>query len=437
MWRSIALIWLAVWFSAPPSHAVEIQRVISPGGIEAWLVEQHTIPLIAMDFAFRGGARLEPDDKTGLANLVSGLIAEGAGNLDSQAFQQQLDALAIRMNFQASHDALHGSLQTLTENRDEAFRLLKLAMTAPRFDAEPVSRVKAQILTSLQQAAEDPGEIASKTWFKTAFPDHPYGRPVEGEPQTIARISDADLRRFAGRQLSRERLVVAVVGDIDAKTLAGLLDASFGALPLAALEKPGEVVTPKIAAMVAIARDIPQTVMQFGLPGLLRSDPDFIPAFVMNYVLGGGGLNSRLMTEIREKRGLAYSVDTQLTPLDQAGLLIGGAATQNDRAGETVALIRQEFSRLREAGMTQQELDAAKSYLIGSFPLRFDSNAKISAQLLGWQLENLGIEYFNIRNGLINAVTLADVNRAARRLLAPDSMLLVSVGRTAVVQPPN
>lgn len=427
----------AALFAATPSQAVDIQRVVSPGGIEAWLVEQHTIPLIAMDFAFRGGTKLDPGDKAGLANMVSGLIAEGAGDLDSQAFQQRLEELAIRMNFQADHDAFHGSLQTLTENRDEAFRLLKLALTAPRYDAEPVARVRAQILTGLKQAEEDPEEIASNTWFKTAFPDHPYGSPVEGTPQTIVNITGPDLRGFAGRQFSRERLVVAVVGDIDAKTLAGLLDASFGALPIAARAKPGAVVTPKTAATVAIARDIPQTVMMFGMPGLLRNDPDFIPAYVMNYVLGGGGFNSRLMAEIREKRGLAYSVDTQLMPLEQAGLFIGSVATQNDRASETVALIRQELTRLRDTGVTQAELDNAKIYLVGSFPLRFDSNAKISGQLLGLQLEELGIDYFNIRNGLIMAVTLADVNRVARRLLTPDSLLLVSVGKPAAEQPPK
>lgn len=434
----VAVIFYAVsLLIGRPALAVEIQRVISPGGIEAWLVEQHTIPLIAMDFAFRGGAKLDPENKLGLANLASGLIDEGAGDLDSRAFQQRLEELAIRLSFQADLDAFRGGLQTLTENRDEAFKLLRMALTAPRFDAEPVSRVKAQILAGIQQSAENPDDVAAKTWFKAAFPQHPYGRPVEGEPQSVNQISALDLRAFTGKQFSRERLVVGVTGDIDAKTLANLLDATFGALPVRPRLQESEAVTPIAGAVKVIERDIPQTVMMFGMPGLLRDDPDFMPAFVMNYVLGGGGFNSRLMIEIREKRGLAYSVYSYLMPLDQAGLFIGGVATQNERATETVSLVRLELARLRDEGMTQAELDNAKTYLIGSFPLRFDSNAKISEQLLGWQLENLGIDYFNIRNDLIQAITLDDVNRVAKRLLAPDTMLLVSVGKPQHQTPPK
>lgn len=412
-----------------PVLAIEIQRVISPGGIEAWLVEQHTIPLIAMDFAFKGGAKLDPPDAAGLANLAAGLIDEGAGDLDSQAFQKRLEEQAIKLGFQADHDAFRGSLQTLTENSDEAFRLTRLALTAPRFDAEPMGRIKAQILTGLQQAAEDPDSIASKAWFAAAFGDHPYGRPVEGEASSVEKIHAEDLRAFMARQVTRERLFVAVVGDIDAARLGQLLDAAFGDLVKTANAPQAAVVTPADSKAVVIERKIPQTIMMFGLPGLLRKDPDFIPAYVMNYILGGGGFNSRLTLEIREKRGLAYSVYTQLVPLEQSGLFMGGVATQNERANETVVLLRQELTRMRESGVSQEELDNAITYLTGSFPLRFDSNAKISGQLLGLQLEDMGIDYFDRRNDLVRAVTRDDVNRVAKRLLNADNLLLVSVGQ--------
>lgn len=409
--------------------AIKIQRVISPGGIEAWLAEQHSIPLITMDFAFRGGAKMDPEDKVGLARLASAMIDEGAGDLDSQAFQKRLEEQAIRLGFETDHDAFRGSLQTLTENSDEAFRLANLALSAPRFDAEPLSRIKAQLLAGLQQAEEDPDAIAAKAWFAAAFPGHPYGRPAEGEPSHIPRISADDLRQFTARQFTHNRLLIAVAGDIDAARLGQVLDKVFGGLAKGPDEPAAALVSPAISKPVLIRRDIPQTVMVFGLPGLLRKDADFIPAYVMNYILGGGGFNSRLTVEIREKRGLAYSVYSYLQPLAQSGLLTGGVATQNERADETAALLRQEITRLRDGGVTPQELEDAKTYLTGSFPLRFDSNAKISEQLLGLQLDDVGIDYLERRNDLVRAVTLDEVNRVAKRLLNTDNLLLVSVGQ--------
>ncbi len=434
--RIIALCVFSIYLlMARPAIAIDIQRVTSPGGIEAWLVEQHTIPLIAMDFAFKGGAKLDPAGKVGLTTLAAALIDEGAGEMDSQAFQKRLEEQAIRLGFQADHDAFRGSLQTLTENSDEAFRLTRLALSAPRFDAEPVTRIKAQLLAGLQQADEDPDAIANKAWFAAAFPNHPYGRPAEGEAGHIERISADDLRQFTARQITRDQLLIAVVGDIDAARLGQLLDATFGELPKSSGESTPELVIPAVNKTLVIKRDIPQTVMVFGLPGLLRKDPDFIPAYVMNYILGSGGFNSRLTVEIREKRGLAYSVYSHLAPLAQSGLFIGGVATQNERANETVALLRQELARMRGEGVTPQELEDAKTYLTGSFPLRFDSNAKIAEQLLGLQLEDMGIDYLDRRNDLVRAVTREDVNRVAKRLLNAENLLLVSVGQPNGVSP--
>ncbi len=414
---------------AHPAGAVDIQRVTSPGGIEAWLVEQHTIPLIAMDFAFQGGAKLDPAGKVGLATLAAAMIDEGADDLDSQAFQKRLEELAIHLGFKTDHDAFRGGLQTLTENTDEAFRLTRLALTAPRFDTEPMTRIKAHLLAGLQHAEEEPDAIASRAWFAAAFPGHPYGRPAEGEAGDIEGIGAGDLRQFTARQITRDRLLIAVVGDIDAVRLGQLLDATFGALPLSSEKSVTEPVIPVVNRTIVIQRDIPQTVMMFGLPGLLRKDADFIPAYVMNYILGSGGFNSRLTVEIREKRGLAYSVYTHLAPLAQAGLFIGGVATQNDRASETVALLRQEMARLRDGGVTPADLEDAITYLTGSFPLRFDSNEKICEQLLEMQLEDIGIDYLDRRNDLVRAVTREDVDRVAKKLLNADNLLLVSVGQ--------
>ena len=409
---------------------IDIQSVTSPGGITAWLVEDSTIPLIAMDFSFAGGAAVDPDDKTGLANYLSSMLDEGAGDLDSQAFQRRIADLSIRMSFQAQRDHFQGSLQTLSKTREEAFDLLKLALTEPRFDAEPLERMRGQLLLSIRQDDEDPDQIANRAWMRTMFGDHPYGRPVSGSAETVGAIQANDLEELRRRLFARERLQIAVVGDIDAETLKRLLDETFGALPESSGVPVVADATPLGQPLVeVIERNIPQSVIRFGHGGIKRDDPDFIPAYIVNSILGGGGFGSRLMQEVREKRGLVYSVFSSLQPMQHAGLLLGGAATMNERAAETIAVVRQELERMAGEGPTSEELEEAKTYLTGSYPLGFDSNSKIASRLLSIQQDELGIDYVNRRNDLIEAVTLEDVRRVARGLIDADGLVVTVVGR--------
>lgn len=428
--RMFGLACLLVLVLLVPARAeIAIERVVSPGGIEAWLVEEHALPLVAVEFAFRGGAKLDPEGKAGLATMLSGLLDEGAGDHDSQAFQERLDDLAVELSFSASRDAFYGSLQTLSENTEESFDLLRLALTEPRFDAEPVQRIRAQLVAMLAAAEEDPQAVASKAWFRAAFPDHVYGRPPEGTPETLAAIDRADLLAWLRRHLARDVLEIAVVGDITPEALGRLLDSTFGALPARAEEVAVPPPAPeRPAGRIVIPMDIPQTVIQFGGEGFLREDPDFIPAYVLNYALGGGGFASRLMEEVREKRGLAYGIYTYLLPFDLTGLLMGGVATENASAAETMALVRSVLAEVRENGLSDAELADAKTYLTGAFPLRFDSNVSIAEQLLTIQLDDLGIDYVNQRNALIEAVSQDDIRRVAARLLDPGDLLVVMVG---------
>ncbi|WP_342644114.1 M16 family metallopeptidase [Rhodoligotrophos ferricapiens] len=415
---------------AQTAEAVEIQEVKSPGGITAWLVQDETVPIIAMDFAFHGGSSIEPADRQGLSNFLSATLDEGAGDMDSQAFQKALENTATKLSFEADRDNFMGSFQALATNRDEAFRLLKLALNEPRFDKDAVDRMRARLLASLRNDASDPQVIATNSWLKLAMGDHPYVNDPQGTIPGLQAITPDDLRNFRNRLMNRAGLKVAVVGAIDAKTLAPLLDEVFGRLPEKAdLPSIPEAKVRSSAALEVVKFDVPQSVIVFGTQGLKRRDPDFIPAFVMNSILGGGGFGSRLVEEVREKRGLTYSVYTSLWPLDRVGLLIGGAATRNDRAAETVEIIKAEIARMAKNGPTERELEDAKTYLVGSYALRFDSNAKIARQLLGLQLDNLGIDYINERNGLIEAVTLEDVRRAAKRLLGSDQLLFTVVGQ--------
>ena len=431
---------LALVAAAPQAGAVEVQRVVSPGGIEAWLVEDHSNPIISLNLAFRGGAALDPEGREGLANLVSGVLDEGAGELDSLAFRSRLEDNSIRLSFSAGLDRFGGSLRTLTETRDLAFDLLRLALTRPRFDAEPVSRIRAQIQASLRRNAEDPDRIAGRVLDRLFFPAHPYGRPVEGTAETVAAITAEDLKGFAATRFGRDLLKIGVVGDLDAAQLAGLLDRTFLALPAtAAPSEVPETVAQGAGDVVVIERDIPQSIVAFGHRALKRDDPDFYAAYIVTYILGGGGFSSRLYEEVREKRGLAYSVYAYLSPLDRAGLVAGGVATQNGRVGQSVDLIRAEWARMASEGPSAEELEAAKTFLTGSYPLRQSSSGRIAGMLLGIQMASLGIDYINRRNSLIDAVTLEDAKRVARRLLDESRLTVVVVGKpegVAATRPP-
>jgi zinc protease len=434
----IRLLLLVVFsgFTASAADALQIQEVKSQGGVSAWLVEEHSVPLVAMSFSFNSGTASEPADRPGVTYFIAGMLDEGAGTLDSDAFRRRRDELAARISFESSADYFSGSFQTLSENRDASFDLLRLTLTEPRFDSEPLERVRNQILLGLNEEQQDPEQIAFDDWRKQMFGDHPYSRNSHGTQEGINAVSADDLGKRRQELFSRDKLIVVVVGDIDAAALGPLLDRTFGGLPAAGTPAgvPQAVVS-EGPSLTVIDRDIPQSIIQFGQPGIMRKDPDFIAAYVMNDILGGSGFGSRLTEEIREKRGLTYSVYTQLYPLHHGAAMLGGAATRNDRVAETIELIKTELKRFAAEGPTQAELEDAKTYLTGSYALRFDSNNKIAEQLLSIREQDLGIDYVEKRNSLIEAVTLEDVKRVATRLIDADALVVTVVGKPDGLKP--
>jgi zinc protease len=411
------------------ASATKIERIVSPGGIPAWLVYEPSVPLIALDFAFKGGATQDPPGKAGVATLATALLDEGAGDIDSKSFHEEVEAKAIELGFTATRDYVSGSLRTLTENRDEAAKLLKLALTAPRFDVEDVERIREQTLSGLRRATMSPNELANERWWATAFPGHPYSQPPRGTLKSVPAITPDDLRAFMHKVFARDSLKVAIVGNIDAAKAGALIDKVFGGLPAAGSLAPVASVTPQgLGQRISIDLDVPQSVLMIGGAGLLRKDPDFIPAFVLNHVLGGSAFSSRLYKEVREARGLAYSVYSGVMPLDHTALFVSSTATRSDRVEQALEVMQAEIRKMAETGPTEEELAKAKSFLTGSFALRFDTSTKIAEQLVQIQLDDLGIDYIDRRNGLINAVTMADVQRVARRLLDA-SMLVTVVGK--------
>ncbi len=409
---------------------MKIQEVTSPGGIKAWLVESHANPLIAIRFAFLGGASQDAPGKDGQAYFVTAMMDEGAGDLDAGAFQEREQGLAMRMDFDAGRDVMLGSIQTLTENKDEVFDLARLAMAQPRFDEDALERVRAQILAGLKFDENDPETVASIAWDRIAFADHPYGRPVKGTRDSITAMTSDDLHDYVRRVYARDKLAISVVGDIDADELGKALDKLFGDLPeQSELVTVAEANPPLGPSREVIVMDVPQSVAQFGLRGISRHDDDFIAAYVLNYIIGGGGFSSRLMEEVREKRGLAYSVYSNLYPYMHGAVFVGNVATKNEAVGQSLAVIETELSRLAEQGPSVEELDSARAYLTGAYALRFESSSSIASQLLWIQIEDLGIDYVTKRNALIEAVTMDDVKRVAKHLLSADQLITTIVGK--------
>jgi zinc protease len=419
----------AMLISQTPARATTIERVVSPGGIEAWLVREPSVPLIAMHFAFKGGADQDAADKPGVGYMTAALLDDGAGDLDANAFHKLLEENAIELRFSTGRSHLGGSMRMLKERQAQGFDLLRLALTAPRFDADALERARARVIAGLRRETTSPNIIANRAWWKAAFPNHPYGRPTNGTLDSVPQISVEDLKGYARRVLARDTLKVAVVGDIDGATLGPLLDRVFGALPAKAELKPVPAATMQaIGQRIVVDLDVPQAVLALGGVGLARKDPDFIAAYVVNHILGGGSFSSRLYTEIREKRGLAYGVYSYLLPLDHAALVMAGTATSGEQAGEALRIIESEMRRLASDGPTAAELAKAKAYLKGSYALRFDTSSKIAGQLLQIQVDELGIDYINKRNSLVDAVTLADAKRLAKRLFSGEFLITV-VGR--------
>lgn len=410
-----------------PSRASSVQKVISKGGIEAWLVEDYAVPLVALEFAFKGGAAQDPIGKPGAATLLAGLLDEGAGPYDAEGFHRALDEDAIEISFSADRDLLTGRMQTLSRNSARAFELLRLAVTEARLDAEPFERVMSQIAASLKREANDPDFVASRSFRALAYPNHPYGLPVRGDLATLPALTRGNLIDMRGVMFARDNLKIAAVGAIDAVTLAGHLDDVFGPLQQKANLNPiGPAAFSGAGTRHVTPIDVPQSTIRFGREGLARKDPDFIAATVINHILGGGIFSARLFREVREKRGLAYSVYSQLVTYDHAAMLTGGTSTKNERAAESMAVIESEIASLANFGPTAEELDKAKKYLIGSYALRFDTSTKIANQLLHLQTEGFDVDYLDDRNRQIAAVTMDDAKRAAKRLFG-DAKLLVTV----------
>ena len=413
----------------PQASAFEIKKVTSTTGINAWLVEDHKNPLITMQFVMRGGSSADPKNKSGLAYLVSGLLDEGAGDMDSKSFQAFLERNSISLSFSARMDTFSGTLTTLTETKEEAFQSLGLALTVPRFDEDPISRVKSQILASLRASKENPNKIAGRLWWQLAFPNHAYGRSKKGSASSIKNITREDMRQFVQRTFTKDNITISVVGDITPEELSNVLDDVFSDLPESFFGASlGDGVIENQGQTVIIEREIPQSVVIFGSNGIKRGDPDWYAASILFEILSGG-FGSRLTEEIREKRGLTYGVSAYPLPLEKAGIIVGSVSTVNNRVAESIRLIKDIWQKFGDDGPTLEEMRNAKDYINGSFALRFTNSKSIAGVLNAVQRFDLGVDYLKNRSKLINGVTLKELKRVANRLFEANALTFVIVGK--------
>lgn len=428
---------LAPFPLAPAWSQVQVQEITSPGGLSAWLVEERSLPFVALELLFPGGTSLDPEGAEGAATLMASMLGLGAGELDEQQFAEAAEAVAADFSFEAGGDALTVSARFLTEFRDESVALLRLALTAPRFEAEVFERTRARALSAARSAERNPDRLAFRELAALGWGDHPYARPGDGTVESLVALTVDDLNAAHRRGVGRDRVHVAAVGDIDAETLGTLLDALLGDLPAAEAPLPPRAEFAASGGVTVVPFDGPQSVVAFGQPGIDRDDPDFFAAFVMSEVLGGGRFGTRLMRSLREERGLTYGVGIGLASRQFGDALQGRFSTSNDRVAEAIALVRAEWARMAADGLSADELDAIQTYLTGAYPLRFDGNARIASILAAMQMQGLAQSYMAERNDEVRAVTVDDVARVAARLLDPGTLRFVVVGRPEGLEPAN
>jgi len=413
---------------------VGIEEVTSPGGITAWLVEEHSIPFVALELRFRGGASLDAPDKRGATNLMTALLEEGTGALDAQGFARAAADIAAEFSYRAHDEDVSISARFLSETQDEAMELLRGSIVTPRFDEDAIERVRAQVLAILRSDNKDPDQIVRNEFAALVYGDHPYASPEDGTVETVEALTREDILAGHEDALVRDRVYVSAVGDITAEELGRLLDDLLGDLPEAEAPLPGRAELNLPGGIEVVEYETPQSAVIFGQPGIEREDPDFFAAYVLNHIVGGGGFNSVLMNEVREKRGLTYGIYSYLSDRDGAAVWLGSVASANERVAESIAVIRAQWARLREEGVTAEQLKDAKTYLTGAYPLRFDGNGPIADIAVEMQFDGMPLDYIATRNDRVEAVTLEDVNRVARELMDPDKLTFVVVGQPEGVE---
>jgi len=431
MYAKRCLILLAVCFSMPAWAGLNIQNLSTPQGARVYFVENHDLPMIDLSVDFSAGSARDQADTSGLAGLTHQLMSLGAGSFSERDISDRLADTGSVLSGRLDADRAGFTLRTLSspKERDESVSLLAVILARPAFDSAILEREKARDIANLKEAETKPEVIGERAFRKAIYGAHPYGLDDDGEVSTLARLKRDDLAAFHRQFYRASDMTIAIMGDLtraDAQAIAVQLAAG-----LPAGEAPVPIPPVQVAAK-GIEEVIPHPATQshlfMGLPGLKREDPDYFPLYVGNYVLGGGGFDSRLMESIRQKKGLAYSVYSYFMPMQELGPFSLGLQTRRDATREAVDLARAELASYLKEGPTEAELTQAKNNLIGGFPLRIDSNKKILEYLAVIGFYRLPLDWLDTYTGKVAAVTRDDVLRAFRARIVPQEMSTVIVG---------
>ncbi len=407
---------------------LDIRVLRDTPAIQVWLIQDQSVPVISMQFAFKGqGSRNDPDDKQGLYRLLSNTMDEGAGNLDSQAFQKELNDHGIELSFSATRDNFIGTVYTLSREKERAFRLLGLALSAPRFDEDAIERMRAQNISRLRSSMTDPEWMLARLTNSVLFDQHLYAKNSGGTLSSLPRITKQDLKN-AHQTLLTAPVRVAIAGDItddEALEFVEKLFPTAGTTPVrdithANFPQPENILFP---------HPIPQTLVTMALPGPSVKDPDYVAAEVMNYILGGGGFGSRLMDVIRERNGLTYGIYSNFEHMDGGNFLSISSSSKNETIGKLVNLTKVEIDALRQKGINPDDLRSAVRYLRGSTVLNFSSNPKLSNFMLGLMLEELPVDYLDKRDAALIQLDVEAVNRAAEKWLDSRKLVTIMLGK--------
>jgi zinc protease len=403
-------------------------QVVEAGGLTAWLVEDHSVPVVSLSWSWPGGAARDPTGAEGSMAMAAAMLSEGAGEMRAVAFQDALRDAAIQLSFSAGRDAFEGGFRCLAESLPAALRLARLAMTAPRFDEDAVGRVRARAIANARTALETPRGQAGRAFWAAAFPQHPAGRPSGGTAESLATVTAEGMRAGLAAQLRRDGVLVAASGAIRPAELAALLPELLGALPAGAPEAP-----PALPRFATFGRQVvpvpgPQSQVIMGQPGIAPTHADWEAAQVVLRILGGGGFSSRLMEAVRVQRGLTYGIGAGLDSLFGGGIVTCAFATENARVVEALRVTREVWLDLAQKGPTNAEVVEAVAFLTGSLPLQFTDSRRIAATLLAMRRNGRPIDWLDGRNDRLRAITKDEAKRVAGALLKPEALAEVVAG---------
>jgi len=406
-----------------------IQQFVTPGGVSVWLVEEPSIPILSLRMTWQAGATNDPVGLEGLTGAMVYHMNEGAGEYDAQGFFKRMEELNMSFSCGSGNESTFCSASMLTDNAGESFDMIGLALSEPRFDDGPFERFQREQQVGLQMRQTNPQYLAGRAQIEALYPDHPYARETSAE--SLSALSQDAMAAQKDLLMVRDGMLVTAVGAISPEELAPLIDKAVADLPQSSETLETDTVVLSAASEVPLAVDLPQpqSLVTFTAPAMARENPDFYTAVVLNYTFGGGGFESRLMKDLRVEQGLTYGVYTSVSAGDKLQIWSGSGQTKNESAGAFIAAVKSNMTKMVDEGMTEQELADAKSYLTGSYPLGFDSNAKIAGNMMGIRLDGLPVDFFDNRNAMVEAVTLEDVNRVAREYLSPENFTFIVVGQ--------